>query len=93
MRVVVASGERPYMDTLTLSSFQFMRAGRIRLHSYIRTFTAACAAVPDGMSWLAPNRFLALEVLRTFWGFPTTVLPVLPSLRDRLSNWWCVLLC
>jgi len=62
------------MDAPTLPSFQFMRAGRIRLHPYIRTFAAACAAVPDGMSWLAPNRFLALEVLRPFWVFPTTVL-------------------
>jgi hypothetical protein len=33
-----------------------------------------------------------LEVLRSFWVLPTTVLPGLPSLRDRLSNRWCVLL-
>jgi len=33
-------------------------------------------------------RFGALEVLRTLWALPTTVLPVLPSLRDRLSNRW-----
>jgi hypothetical protein len=33
----------------------------------IRTFAAARAAVPDRIGWLAPNRFLALEVLRTFW--------------------------
>jgi uncharacterized protein (TIGR02001 family) len=32
----------------TLPSFQFMKADRIRLHQYIRTFAAACAAVPDG---------------------------------------------
>jgi len=43
------------------------------LHPYIRTFAAALAAVPDGIGWLVPNRFLALEVLRTFWGVPTTV--------------------
>jgi hypothetical protein len=35
--------------------------------------------------WLR-NCFVALEVLRTFWVLPTTVLPVLPSLRDYLSN-------
>ncbi len=82
-----------YMDAPTLPSFQFMMANRIRLRSYIRTFAAACAAVPDGMSWLVPNRFVALEVLRPFWVRSTTVLPILPSLRDRLSNRWCVLLC
>jgi hypothetical protein len=42
-------------------------AYRERVHPYIRTFAAARAAVPDGIGWLAPNRFLALEVLRTFW--------------------------
>jgi hypothetical protein len=40
--------DRQYMDAPTLPSFQFMRAYRIRLHQYIRTFAAACAAVPDG---------------------------------------------
>ena len=59
--------ERPYMDAPTLPSFQFMMACRIRLRPYIRTFAAACAAVPDGMGWLVPNRFLALEVLRPLW--------------------------
>jgi len=38
-----------------------------RLHPHNPTFGAARAAVPDGIGWLAPNRFLALEVLRTFW--------------------------
>jgi hypothetical protein len=33
--------ERPYMDAPTLPSFQFMRADRIRLQPYIRTFAAA----------------------------------------------------
>src|SRR5262245_1294383 len=33
-------------------------------------------------------RFGALEVLRTLWALPTTVLPFVPSLRDRLSNRW-----
>jgi hypothetical protein len=59
--------ERPYMDAPTLPSFQFVVVRRRRLHPYIRTFAAACAAVPDGMSWLVPNRFVALEVLRPFW--------------------------
>jgi hypothetical protein len=29
-------------------------------------------------------------VLRPFSVLPTTVLPVLPSLRDHLSNRWCI---
>jgi hypothetical protein len=37
-----------YMDALP--SFQFMRACRIRWRPHIRTFAAAFAAVPDGMS-------------------------------------------
>ena len=61
------------MDAPSLPSFQFVMACRNRLHPYIRTFAAACAAVPDGIGWLAPDRFLALEVLRTFWVLPTTV--------------------
>jgi hypothetical protein len=84
--------ERQYMDAHTLPSFQVMRACRIRLHQYIRTLAAAEAAVPDGFGWLAPYSFHALEVLLPFWVLPTTVQPVLPSLRDRLSNRWCVLL-
>jgi hypothetical protein len=51
----------------TLPGFQFLMGYRERLHPYIRTFSAARAAVPDGIGWLAPNRFLALEVLRTVW--------------------------
>ena len=43
-----AHRERQYMDAPSLPSFQFMKADRIRLHQYIRTFAAACAAVPDG---------------------------------------------
>src|SRR5262245_64452135 len=34
------------------------------------------------------NRYCALEVLQTLWALPTTVLPFMPSLRDRLSNRW-----
>src|SRR6184192_4145541 len=51
----------------TLPGFQCLMACKERLHPYIRTFAAARAAVPDGIGWLAPNRFFALEVLRTFW--------------------------
>ena len=51
----------------TLPGFQFLMACRARLHPYIRTFAAARAAVPDGIGWLVPIRFFALEVLRTFW--------------------------
>src|SRR5215470_16035330 len=35
--------------------------------------------------WLL-DRYSALEVQRTLWALPTTVSPVLPSLRDSLSN-------
>jgi hypothetical protein len=40
-RPTAVSGDRPYMDAPTLPSFQFMRADRIRLQPYIRTFAAA----------------------------------------------------
>jgi len=43
------------------------------VHPYIRTFCAAFAAVPDGFGGLAPNRYLALEVPRSFWVVPTPV--------------------
>ena len=36
----------------------------------------------------AAARVRALEVLRPLWALPTTVLPFMPSLRDRLSNRW-----
>jgi len=47
------------------------------------------AAVRDGIGWLAPICFLALEVLRPVRVLPATVQPRLASLRDRLSNRWC----
>jgi hypothetical protein len=56
-----------------LPGFQVVMARRSRLHPYIRTFAAACAAVPDGIGWLAPIRSVALYVPRTFWVLPTTV--------------------
>ena len=34
------------------------------------------------------NRYLALWVLQSYRALPTTVLPVLPSLHDCLSNRW-----
>ena len=40
------------------------------------------------MRWLGPDRFNALEVRRPGWVWSTTVLPVLPSLHDCLSNRW-----
>jgi hypothetical protein len=36
-------------------------------------FRCSRAAVPDGICWSGPIRFLALEVPRTFWALPTTV--------------------
>ena len=35
-----------------------------------------------------PIAIVALEVLQHFWVWPTTVLPVLPSRRECLSNRW-----
>lgn len=49
----------------TLPGFLGLMACRKRLHPYIRTFAAACATVPDGFDWLAPIRYVALEVPRT----------------------------
>jgi hypothetical protein len=57
----------------TLLGFQVSMACRDRLHPYIRTFAAACAAVPDGIGWLVPLRFFALVVPRSFWVSPTPV--------------------
>jgi hypothetical protein len=56
-------------------------------------FRCGSAAVPDGIRWWLLNRFCALEALRTLWVLPTTVLPFMPSLRDRLSNRRKDLLC
>jgi len=55
------------MDAPNLARLSVFDGLQARLHPYIRTFAAARAAVPDGIGWLAPNRFFALEVLRTFW--------------------------
>ena len=40
-RAKAVSHDRQYMDAPTLPSFPFMKADRIRLHQYIRTFAAA----------------------------------------------------
>ena len=61
-----------------------------RLHPYIRTFVRLQPLSLMGFAGWLLNRFVALEVLRSFWASPTTVLPVLPSLRDRLSNRWVI---
>ena len=45
--------ERPYMNVPHFAKLQFMKAARVRLQPYIRTFAAARAAVPDGIGWLA----------------------------------------
>ena len=58
------------------------------MQPYIRTFRAALPlSLMECAGWLL-IRLRALEVLRTFWASPTTVLPFMPSLRDRLSNRW-----
>ena len=58
------------MDAPSLARLSVLMAGRERLHPYIRAFCAAVAAVPDGFGGLAPNRYLALEVPRSFWVVP-----------------------
>jgi hypothetical protein len=63
----------PYMDAPILAGLSVPDGLQERLHPYIRTFAAACAAVPAGIGWLAPIRFLALEVLRIDWILPTTL--------------------
>ena len=63
------------------------------MQPYIRTFGAALPlSLMECAGWLL-IRYRALEVLRSFWALPTTVLPFVPSLRDRLSNRWKDLLC
>lgn len=58
------------------------------MQPYIRTFRAALPlSLMECAGWLL-IRSRALEVLRSFWALPTTVLPFVPSLRDRLSNRW-----
>ena len=63
------------------------------MQPYIRTFRAALPLSLMEFAGRLLIRFLALEVLRSFWALPTMVLPFMPSLRDRLSNRWKDLLC
>ena len=56
------------------------------MQPYIRTFDAAVPLSLMEFAGRLLNRFCALEVLRTLWAWPTTVLPFVPSLRDCLSN-------
>ena len=63
------------------------------MQPYIRTFDAAVPLSLMEFAGRLLNRFCALEVLRTLWALPTTVLPFMPSLRDRLSNRRKDLLC
>jgi len=44
-----------------------------RLHPYIRTFVAAWPLSLMGFAGWLLNRFVALEVLRTCWAWPTPV--------------------
>ena len=58
------------------------------MQPYIRTFRAALPLSLMECAGRLLIRFRALEVLRSYWALPTTVLPFVPSLRDRLSNRW-----
>ncbi len=60
-----------------------------RLHLYIRTFTAARAAVPDGIRWLAPQLLCRTRGAADVLGLANQGLTFLPSLHDCLSNRWC----
>jgi hypothetical protein len=45
-----------------------VRSGlKVGIASVHPDFVCGCAAVPDGMSWLVPDRFDALEVPQTRW--------------------------
>jgi hypothetical protein len=44
-----------------------------RLHPYIRTLVAASPLSLMGFAGWLLNRFVALEVLRSFWALPTPV--------------------
>jgi hypothetical protein len=45
-----------------------VRSGlKVRIASVHPDFDCGLAAVPDGMSWLVPDRFDALEVPQTHW--------------------------
>ena len=63
------------------------------MQPYIRTFDAAVPLSLMEFAGRLLNRFCALVALRTLWALPTTVLPFMPSLRDRLSNRRKDLLC
>ena len=79
----------PYMDAPGLPNAQFMTARRKRLHPYIRTLDAAFWPLSlMGFAGWRLDRLHALWVHRLARAWPTTVLPVLPSLHDRLSNRW-----
>ena len=76
------------MDAPGLPSFQFVTTRR---EDSNRTFGLFGAALPLSLMECAGRlliRFRALEVLRPLRALPTTVLPFMPSLRDRLSNRW-----
>jgi hypothetical protein len=49
------------------------------------------AAVPDGIGWLAPDRYLALGAA-VILGLANQGLTCLPSLHEGLSNRWVDLL-
>jgi hypothetical protein len=63
----ISTSALPYMDAPNLARLSALDGLQDNLHPYIRTFAAARAAVPDGIGWLAPNRFFALEVRRKYW--------------------------
>jgi len=56
-----------------LPSFQFVMGSEVSIAPVHPDFRCSRAAVPDGICWSGPIRFVALEVLRTFWALPTTV--------------------
>jgi hypothetical protein len=77
----------PYMDAPTCPGFRALSGLQGEIAPVHSDFCCNLwVAVHDGFCWTVPHRGHALEVLRGGRVLPSTVQPVLPSLRDYLSN-------
>jgi len=59
--------------TPPFAKHQFMMGSKVSIAPVHPDFCCSRAAVPDGICWSGPIRFLALGVPRTLWALPTTV--------------------
>jgi hypothetical protein len=83
------AGSRTWTPPFAKLSTHGDEVGKIApVHSDFRCETSSLSLM--GSAGRRLDRLHALAVLRLARAMPTTVLPVLPSLRDRLSNRWCV---